>query len=445
MIANVTVDVAHGNRSFAFELCRRELDFGPAGRAPYYWMDGRQLRHNTLGPNFRACVDLWWTAVDQAGATGDPDNQANLVLAECYPLVNTARTLQDVYVDAHLHKQAGREFTPESEKGRPGRAERTYSLPQEEVARLRRLAASQDPQRVRAELEGLFLGEMPPEPEMPAFQKAAQSWIGNGMVALNQGGRPALRKHVAEVGKWIAKYRKQGDQDRVRRFVNMFAYESKVAFYLCYTSAWVGLLQKLVADGRTNVAGERFLRLWHHQNQPASDNHGVVGGARDVFCGQVLALHPLSAIVLNDSAHLATIGRWLAHAQFDALQQSGRQATCPEYWDVVATILEAAHEYVHARDQWEATRGNVTQGGTVVADRAVGNQAPGSVALFFEDFADGRQLVCPTCQQELDYSSHETSNEDEGRVQVLFRCRVGHEHQVSWTEEELRKPPPESE
>jgi hypothetical protein len=340
-------------------------------------------------------------------------------------------------------KKAGREFTRERGIGRHGRVERTYCLPAEEVVRLRRLAALRDPQRTRAELEGLFLGEMPPDCEMPGFQEAARSWIGNGIVALAQGGRPALRKHVAEVGKWIAKYRKQGDRNRVRRFVKMFAYECKAAFYLCYASTWVGLLQKLVTDGRTNVTGERFMRLWHHQNQPASDNHGVVGGARDVFCGQVLALHPLSAVVLNDTAHLMTIGRWLAHAQFDGLHQTGRVSTCPEYWDVVATILEAAHEYVHARDQWEASRGHVTHGGTVVADRAAANHAPDSVALFFEDIAAGQHLACPTCQQNLEYSSHETSNEDEDRVQVVFRCPSGHEHKVTWTEEELRRPPSE--
>ena len=65
-------------------------------------MDGRQLRRGRAGPNFRPCVDLWWHTVEQAGEDRVEDNEVNLVLAECYPLINTARALQNIYVDAHL-------------------------------------------------------------------------------------------------------------------------------------------------------------------------------------------------------------------------------------------------------------------------------------------------------------------------------------------------------
>jgi hypothetical protein len=443
MAETVTVTLEHGGCSFSFQLCRRELDFGAAGRAPYYWMDGRQFRHQNPGTNFRACVDLWWTAVEEAGAAGSIDNQVNLVLAESYPLVNTARSLQDVYVDAHLHKKADRRATAVEEKGcRPVDSERTYSLPKEEVARLQQLATYRDARRIRAELEELFLGEMPSSEAMPAFQKAVRAWIGNGIVALRKGGRSALREYVAEVGNWIRKYRKQGHQDRARRFVNTFGYECKVAFYLCHTSAWNGLVKRLVADGRLPVTGERFMRLWHHQNQPADDNGGVIGGARDVFCGQVLSLHPLSAIVLNEPCYLAIIGRWLGHPDYDALHQANGVATCPEYWEVVAMILVAAHEYDHAREHWDATRGRVTYGGTAAAYDAARDDATASVALLFEDYAAGRRLVCPECKQKLSYSCHEPSKDGEDWVLVRFRCPSGHDHSVPITHEELLQPNP---
>lgn len=386
MAGPTTVELEYGNRRFAFELFFRELDFGPAGRAMYYWMDSRRFRAKHPGPNFRACVDFWWTDVEMAGAAEETDNQVDLIFAECYPLVSTARSLQDIYIDAQLHKMADRQISPTNENDRRRvQAERTYSLPQDEVARLRRLAASRDVDCIRAELEGLFLGEIPPAHEMPAHKEAARAWIGNGLRAFHTGGRDGLRDYVGEVGQWIEKYRKQGNQDRVRRFINRFGYECKVAFYVCHTSAWVGLVQKLVADGRLNVTGERFMRLWHHQNQ-SNDNGDVPGGARDVFCRQVLSLHPLSAIVQTDSSHLATIGRWLAHPDYETLQRTQRVGTCSAYGDMVATILQAAHEYDHARRHWETTRGRATNTATSLIDHQERDDAPASISLLFQDY-----------------------------------------------------------
>lgn len=436
MAETVMVELEHGGRRFAFELCRRELDFGPAGRAPYYWMDSRRFRSKKPGPNFRACVDLWWTAVEGAGATDETDNQVNLVLAECYPLVSTARTLQDIYIDAQLHKKADRQIILGRESGRI-EAERIYYLPEEEVSRHRQLTASHDVPGIRAELEALFLGAMPPTHEMPAYQVAARSWIGEGIRAFRTGGHQGLRDYVSEVDQWIATYRKQGNLDRVRRFVNMFSYECKVAFYLCHTSAWVGLIQKLVTDGRlSNVIGERFMRMWHHQNQPVDDNRGMPGGARDVFCGQVLSLHPLSAIVQTEAPYLATIGRWLAHPEYETLQRTNRVATCPEYWDVVAVILQAAHEYDHARRQWEATRGSGTYADSEAVDNKSRDDAVASARILFDDYAAKQKMVCSTCKKALSYVDHELTDVEE-TVLVNYRCPSGHCISVSVSQEAL--------
>jgi hypothetical protein len=441
MATTVTVTVQHGRRCFSFQLGRRELDLGKAGEAPYYWMDSRQFRQEKPGPNLRACIDLWWTAVEQAGAARERDNEVNLVLAECYPLVNTARSLQDVYLDAHLHRCADRQFTLVKEAGhRQVLAERTFSLPPAEASRLRALAASRDARRIRSELEGLFLGEMPSLADLPAYQRDARHWIGDGIDALRQGGRHGLGRYVSEVDSRLRKYRKQGHQDRIRGFVNHFAYECKVAFYLCHTSAWVGLVQTLTSDGHLNLTGERFARLWHHQNQPAEESSGLPHAARDVFCGQVLSLHPLSAIVLNDPYSLTRIGSWLAHPDHDRLHATNRVGTCPEYWEMVATILEAAHEYRHGRDRWEATRRRVRSHRAGSIDNAARDDATPSVALFFEEFAAERHLSCPHCGQKLAYAGHVNDADAEDRVVVRFRCSTGHEHSVTIAREDMLPP-----
>ncbi len=96
MAERMAADLELGGHRFTFDVWRRELDFGSAGRAPYYWMDRRLFRRKNPSANFRACVDFWWTAVDSAGAAGVVENQQNLVLAECFPLVSTTRSLQDM-------------------------------------------------------------------------------------------------------------------------------------------------------------------------------------------------------------------------------------------------------------------------------------------------------------------------------------------------------------
>ena len=170
--------------------------------------------------------------MEQIGAATEIETQVNRVWAECYPLVNNARSLQDVYLDAQLARKVEKQYATAQWGDRSVRlAQHTFSLPKEETDRLRAMAHARDASLVRAELEGLFLGPMPTPEEMPAFQEAARAWIGNGVIALRKGGSEGLSAYVATVGRWIAKYRRRGGDNRTRLFVNLFAYESKVAFY----------------------------------------------------------------------------------------------------------------------------------------------------------------------------------------------------------------------
>jgi hypothetical protein len=80
---------------------------------------------------------------------------------------------------------------------------------------------------------------------------------------------------------WLKKLRKRGGQDRTRLFINMFSYECKVSFYLCYACAWLGLIPWLVANQGLDPMTERFLRFWHYQNQPTEDPSAPTGVAID--------------------------------------------------------------------------------------------------------------------------------------------------------------------
>ena len=68
------------------------------------------------------------------------------------------------------------------------------------------------------------------------------------------------------------------------------------------------------------------------------------GYLRDVFSGQVLALHPLSGFFMNDPGLMAVAGRFFACDAFDRVM-AGRPGDCPEYWAFVGAVLDAAGMY----------------------------------------------------------------------------------------------------
>ncbi len=61
---------------------------------------------------------------------------------------------------------------------------------------------------------------------------------------------------------------------------------------------------------------------------------GRLGESRDVFCGQVLALHPLSGEVLSSPEHLAAIGGWIGRHDLEDLMRTGEVQVCDDYWDL---------------------------------------------------------------------------------------------------------------
>jgi hypothetical protein len=410
MVTRFTTRVDVAGRSFAFELCSRPIALGIAGPVAYFWMDSRRLRRGGGGPNFRPCVDLWWAAACAAGDGDSPPNQTALFFAECFPLVNAARTLQDVYLDAHLRPAAGREPADGAAAGGPAPA---YSLPSDETERLRQLAHRGDTDAIRRELESLFGATDPYPDDRPTRAEALAVWVTQARLALRRDGHDGLRAFVTGVVKpWMDNLRRRGGRDRERAFLNRFAYEAKASFYLTYANAWVALIPRLRQERGLDAVGERLLRLWHHQNQPVRDPAAPTGWRPDVFHGQVLALHPLSGLMMSDPAHRQALGAWLTHPDHDGLVAGGRVHQCPAYRDVVAAILTAAHEYRHAHARETKTRRGLRPGGGTGV----------SVAEAFEAYAATRGLRCPGCDGPLAYDRHDPPAPEMDEVLVRLRC-----------------------
>jgi hypothetical protein len=416
--APYNIEIGVDDRRFEFQIHHRELDlWGRRGAneklCRYYWMDSRQWRQGRRGPNFRACVDFWWMLAEKYGDGSDA--LETLALAECYPLVNTARSMQEVYRDAHLRPESRSPAGAVGGQNEGDQFESNVALTpdDDEYLRLRSVARRRDTALLQQELERLFLGtNLNCRDQRQADEQASQ--LVNGLVdAFKSGGRDELIKYTATIDQLIHKIRRRGGVGNLRTFLNVFSYECKLAFYTCYATSWSAIVHRLEQTEPNNKLGHRLMRLWHHQNRPE------YGHGRDAFCGQVLALHPLSKFMLTSSEHLEALRQWVDHPSYDAIAASGQAGQQEEYWELCGSILVAATEYIRSRDRAESRRSTRSDVPPDI-ERGMGGDEEPSISQTLEDYFAARSVRCD-CAGELKHLSHAFSD-DGAQSEVTMTC-----------------------
>lgn len=220
----LTASIDLAGQNFGFRLYTRPLRLGPDLTVQYYWMDSslfRTIDSDASAHNFRSCVGHWWAAMQAGGLGNDLEQQTYLVTAMCYPLVCRSKGMQDVYRDAFLAANL-------VDVG-------ADALPDKVRRRIRRIIHSRDRFAVQRELEATLGRFEPPVRAVPVLQEAFRCWVGKGVTLLRQQGIAGLEQFLAEADYWLAKYRKRSGR-WVRHFINLLAYEAKVAFYRCYAN-----------------------------------------------------------------------------------------------------------------------------------------------------------------------------------------------------------------
>lgn len=401
-----------------FQLCRRTLDFGLTEPVDYFWMNSSQFRTGSGGSNLKACIDWWWGLVESHDDAHDIYAQVNLVFAESYSLVNTSRAMQSVFRDAYLHHAADRmvEFENDHVRGRRRRNEFTRQLAQVTIDRLQSVVQEKSVLSVQQELETVLCANLPTGRERQRLTEAAQHWAGNGCIEFRRGGREGLRTFIqSDLQSHIRSFRNRGGNEEARRFLNVFSYEAKVTFYRCLANTWSYLIDELDRRFSLSPASIRFMRFWHNQKQPELLPDGTI---INMFHGQVLSVHPLSAIVETSPEHLIRLGRWFGHPDYDALMQRDAVAQCEEYWDVVLTILVAAHQYRESQEHWESGRRNQRAAPQVESETVTDDER--QTAL--EEFAENRQIRCRRCRGVLGSVVSTASEQNQGICRVTYRC-----------------------
>jgi len=436
---SVNVELELQGTPLVFKLYGRRLDLGEHASIDYYWMDASEFRKKEFSKNFQNCM-LHARAITMCWQDG-PEQMSQLVWALCYPPVSREKSLQRVYKDAFLKKPRRGSNAQTSEEN--------DALPAVTDEAIRFCIQSRDRFGVKTQLDSALGRFEPPSKMLPLLQQACEHWLGRG-VALFRDRQ--VGRFLDEVELWLRRYRRQGGNIWVRHFVNMFSYEAKVCFYHCYTNAWSDIIPWLKEHRDLDETSERFLRLWHNQNQPIEVPHGrtlsgVIYPTRasrvifppgqhrqaephaitwqtdhigpthvpDVFSGQVLSLHPLSGVIMSDPALLAIAGRFFGTDAYERFFVHGER-NCSEYWDLVGVILRAAHIYRQALDRQNQRRAP----SRVAYDEDGAMTDSLSTEQLINDFATARLLRCPVCHGSGTFVDHRLISDSQADFQ--FRC-----------------------
>ena len=158
----------------------------------------------------------------------------------------------------------------------------------------------------------------------------------------------------------------------------------------------------------------------------------------DVFCGQILSLHPLTWYLFADAALRDVAGRFFASEEYDVISGGQGSQDCPKYWELVGAILTAAHLYQIAHADFENRRGVRQQGGDAVIGIA-GDEAPPPVQAFLEAYLAARNIRC-TCGSTYSCDEMEPVAEEQQTRQVSLRCTdCGRQNTVEVTEAEIQE------
>jgi hypothetical protein len=406
-LESFTASVSVGGQDFDFRLHTRPLSLDSELSATYYWMDSSRFRiarsRRSADPvNFRSCVGHWWAVVQAAGFGSDPVQIRNLILAASFALISGGKALQQVYRDAHV---AARATAPEEQ-----------SLPDEAQARVRAVVSSQDRARVRKELDDVLGGAEARAGDGRVLRQTFDGLLQTGVELVGNHGHDGLVEFLARFDAWAAKHRKKGGRAWLRLFLNVFAYECKASFYLCYANAWISLIPWLERHRGLDEVSKRLLRFWHMQNQPIEQPDGRV--IPDVFCGQVLSLHPLSGFIMKDPALCAVAGRFFASAHYEEALAKG----LPEYWELIGAVLTAAHLYRQAADEQANRRGLRRRGGGAVEGVAGVADGAADEALLIKEFADSQMVACPFCDEPVHFARYFPAGEAD-RFRMEYACR----------------------
>ena|GEM_PF-2256005 len=166
----------------------------------------------------------------------------------------------------------------------------------------RPIADQLDNYAIRREFQFILQWIPTAPPELTILNQMYDHWIERAVELYGNNGMAGLEHFVDEFDQFETDQRRSSRTEPIaRRFLDLFIFESKVCFYRCYAVLWQHIIPWLSEYRGLDLASERFLRFWHNQDPSIrlAQARGMSRLEADVFFGHILALHPLSSILMQ--------------------------------------------------------------------------------------------------------------------------------------------------
>lgn len=381
-----------------FRLFTRPLKFGTFGTIQYYWMnaypnrvsmnvgDGsgaavknshpqfsRRFLEEDSFSNYPSILRYWFDLSYANGYHFKHEGLTPWLLALCYPIVCDDKSIQKIYNDAH--------FSPKF------KSRMVDELSDDLREQISKVVDSKDFDRVQQFLDVSFNRENDLKESVDKYQEEFGDLMYKGkklvLTQLNDG----ILNFRNEVKAFIRKIRRRSGNNCGRTFINILSYNFKFAYYGCYSAVWNALIPWIRENRGLDRSSEAFLRLWHNQNRTIIipdgktladvqsvpldflDNDPFYEKAkkmvyegfgnpkkdpmetRDVFNGQILALHPLSIFFMNDTGLLNIAGQFFFSQDCENAFKNGLSYECKSYTNLLKCILQASLKYKISREK----------------------------------------------------------------------------------------------
>lgn len=462
------------DHEFQFLVWNQPLSLGDDEWIQYYWMDcypkrenesrsraqqapgvnavekevtSRDLNNKIANENFVQMIKLHGATLCDMNLSNDLGSLDQNLMGLAFYFVAGNRSLQDVYNDAFL---------------RPGLIKRLVqngdvSLNDSDLSRIKNIISKKSFSKIQSELDNILGKFHPPKELIDSNQEEFGRLIGSGRGLLKNKGIQGVEEYCQILLTYIEQNRKRGNNELIRGFINVLCYNLKVSFYSIFSNAWSYIIPWLKENRGLDSKSEAFLRFWHNQSPPyplpkgnlvkyfyevqtqhwegppAKSNRKATiesGGnrlnnenpyhLRDYFNGQVLSLHPLSGVFMNDKAMLASAGRFFCTKDYENTLGSGRFPDCESFWNLMREILISAKIYKNIRDEQNSQR---IKHPIEIQENTKSNKSKNDAKKILLKYFNENRLHCNSCNGNWDIKSFEECFDEEIYYSVHLFCK----------------------
>ncbi|MBL8792398.1 MAG: hypothetical protein JNM56_00690 [Planctomycetia bacterium] len=331
MVKYITESLAVDGRTFPFELCCKDEQFGSLALS-HWWMNTRRLYGQRLrpAPNLLNITDYFWALCRKHGTAHDPEVQESFLLARLLP---------------HVRSNAGRRVFADAHLTRPERLGSSIEEARAELETL--LQASRNQTLSMMDFKNRTADILGPPVLTPEVQDRypalTDDLLGHARVSVVKSDSTGMQIAIDRWQQLMRRIGRRAGQALDKQVLDILSYECRAAFHRCYSAVWWDLIPRLTLNHGLSPANQRFLHFWHldHCSESAQGPHAWF----HLFHGHIFALHPAGAALMQSPTGRSLLGAWLTEP-----------ASERAFGQLLHALLVVLHGYAEQRETGAGTR-----------------------------------------------------------------------------------------